>query len=97
MSGTVEGTSPLDVNLTEQEKKDLRDAFNLFDTDGNGTIDIKEMKAALDAMGFETPSGVTIYQMIGEIDKDRSGSVDFDEFVEFFTQQFVKYDCYIYF
>lgn len=78
------------IDLTEQEKKDLKDAFNLFDTDGNGTIDVQEMKAALDAMGFEASGGDTIYQMIGQIDTDGSGAVDLQEFTEFFSRQVVK-------
>lgn len=40
-------------NLTGAQREDLRTAFNLFDTDGTGTIDSKELKVALRALGFE--------------------------------------------
>ena len=30
--------------LTEEQKHEIREAFDLFDTDGSGTIDIKELK-----------------------------------------------------
>lgn len=40
-------------NLTAAQREDLRTAFNLFDTDGTGTIDSKELKVALRALGFE--------------------------------------------
>ncbi|EJK63358.1 hypothetical protein THAOC_15985 [Thalassiosira oceanica] len=33
--------------LTENEVEELRQAFNLFDQDGSGTIDINELKAAM--------------------------------------------------
>lgn len=30
--------------LTEEQKQEIREAFDLFDTDGSGTIDVKELK-----------------------------------------------------
>jgi hypothetical protein len=33
--------------LTEDEIEEIREAFNLFDTDGSGLIDPKELKAAM--------------------------------------------------
>ena len=65
--------------LSEEEIEEIREAFNLFDTDGSGTIDPKELKAAMQSLGFEAKNQ-TIYQMIGDIDKDGSGEIDFEEF-----------------
>ena len=33
--------------LTEDEIEEIREAFNLFDTDGSGLIDPKELKSAM--------------------------------------------------
>ena len=30
--------------LTEEQKQEIREAFDLFDADGTGTIDTKELK-----------------------------------------------------
>lgn len=30
--------------LTEEQKTEIREAFDLFDADGSGTIDVKELK-----------------------------------------------------
>ena len=30
--------------LTEEQKQEIREAFDLFDADGTGTIDAKELK-----------------------------------------------------
>lgn len=30
------------IELNESQKQEIKDAFNLFDIDGSGTIDIKE-------------------------------------------------------
>ena len=70
--------------LSEDEIEEIREAFNLFDTDGSGTIDPKELKAAMQSLGFEAKNQ-TIYQMIGDIDKDGSGSIDFEEFLDMMT------------
>lgn len=32
------------IELTEEQKQEIREAFDLFDTDGTGTIDVKELK-----------------------------------------------------
>lgn len=54
-----------------------------------GTIDPKELKAAMQSLGFEAKNA-TIYQMIGDIDKDGSGAIDFDEFLDMMTAKMVR-------
>lgn len=39
--------------LSEEQKNDIREAFDLFDTDGIGKIETKELKVAFRALGFE--------------------------------------------
>ena len=39
--------------LTEEQKQEIKEAFDLFDTDGSGTIDPKELRAAMQSLGFE--------------------------------------------
>eukprot|EP00611_Tribonema_gayanum_P009292 TRINITY_DN19079_c0_g1_i1.p1 TRINITY_DN19079_c0_g1~~TRINITY_DN19079_c0_g1_i1.p1 ORF type:complete len:146 (+),score=29.60 TRINITY_DN19079_c0_g1_i1:152-589(+) len=70
--------------LSEEEIEEIREAFNLFDTDGSGSIDPKELKAAMQSLGFEAKNQ-TIYQMIADIDKDSSGAIDFEEFLDMMT------------
>merc|ERR1712167_540849 len=70
--------------LSEEEIEEIKEAFDLFDTDGSGTIDPKELKAAMQSLGFEAKNQ-TIYQMISDLDKDGSGNIDFDEFLDMMT------------
>ena len=49
-----------------------------------GSIDAKELKAAMRALGFQVKKA-EIRKMIADIDKDASGSIEFDEFVEMMT------------
>ena len=32
--------------LSEEQKNEIREAFDLFDSDGSGTIDVKELKVS---------------------------------------------------
>eukprot|EP00451_Oxyrrhis_marina_P046516 CAMPEP_0204449346 /NCGR_PEP_ID=MMETSP0470-20130426/99792_1 /ASSEMBLY_ACC=CAM_ASM_000385 /TAXON_ID=2969 /ORGANISM="Oxyrrhis marina" /LENGTH=294 /DNA_ID=CAMNT_0051449163 /DNA_START=53 /DNA_END=939 /DNA_ORIENTATION=+ len=72
--------------LTEDEIDEIREAFNLFDTDGSGTIDPKELKAAMQSLGFESKNP-TIYQMIADLDRESSGAIDFEEFLDAITSK----------
>jgi len=70
--------------LDTEQLDELREAFNLFDTDGSGTIDAKELKAAMRALGF-TIKKSEVKEMIAQVDADDSGTIDFNEFVEMMT------------
>merc|ERR1739841_4578 len=77
--------------LTEEQKQEIKEAFDLFDTDGSGTIDVKELKVAMRALGFE-PKKEEVKRMIAEIDKDGSGQVDFMEFMDLMTVKMAERD-----
>ncbi|CAD6212479.1 unnamed protein product [Miscanthus lutarioriparius] len=78
--------------LTAQKRKEIKEAFDLFDIDGSGTIDAKELNVAMRALGFEmTPEQIS--QMIAEVDKDGSGTIDFDEFVDMMTDKMGERDA----
>jgi|TARA_B110000902_G_C13909090_1_gene437538 Ca2+-binding EF-hand superfamily protein len=70
--------------LSRDEIEEIKEAFDLFDTDGSGTIDPQELKAAMQSLGFEAKNA-TIYQMIGDIDASGDGQIDFEEFLDMMT------------
>jgi len=74
------------IELSEEQIKEIKDAFNLFDTDGSGSIDAKELQVAMTALGFE-PKKEEIQQMIAGIDKDGSGTIEFEEFLAMMTEK----------
>merc|ERR1712167_293872 len=55
--------------LTEEQRQEIKEAFDLFDTDGSGTIDAKELKVAMRALGFE-PKKEEIRKMIADAERD---------------------------
>merc|ERR1712167_267331 len=76
-SYTAMGKKP---ELSDQQIKEMREAFDLFDTDGGGTIDAAELETAMTALGF-TPNKGEINKMVGDLDKDGDGTIDWDEFM----------------
>jgi centrin-1 len=64
---------------------------DLFDTDGSGSIDAKELKVAMRALGFK-PKKEEIKKMIADIDTDGSGTIDFNEFLEMMTAKMSERD-----
>ena len=71
--------------LTKEEIEEIREAFNLFDTDGGGTIDIKELKAAIQSLGFENKNP-TITNMIADLEVQAADEeIDFEMFIAAIT------------
>ena len=70
--------------LSEEQIEEIREAFNLFDTDHSGSIDYRELKAAMRALGFEVKKE-ELKKMITDIDADGSGNIEFPEFLEMMT------------
>merc|ERR1712096_39913 len=77
--------------LTDDQIQEIREAFDLFDTDGSGTIDAKELKVAMRALGFE-PKKEEVRKMISDVDKDGSGVIDFMEFMDMMTIKMAERD-----
>jgi centrin-2/centrin-1 len=70
--------------LTEDQRQEIREAFDLFDSGGSGKIDAKELKVAMRALGFE-PKKEEIKKLISEVERDESGAIDFSAFLQIMT------------
>jgi len=67
--------------LTEEKIAEYTDAFKLFDADGNGHIDAKELQEVLQKIGIEATLEQA-QEMIAEVDKDKNGTIELPEFIE---------------
>ena len=59
----------------------IREVFDHLDTDGSGTIDPREIKVAMQSLGFEAKNQ-TIYVLIGEVDRYGCGCIPFEVFLD---------------
>ncbi|XP_050089632.1 calmodulin [Anopheles aquasalis] len=74
MTDTVAETS------ADQEERELRDAFRVFDKHNRGYITASDLRAVLQCLG-EDLDEEEIEDMIKEVDVDGDGRIDFYEFV----------------
>ena len=79
--------------LSEQQRSEIRQAFDLFDSEGQGVIDATALKVVLRALGFE-PRKEEVRAMIASVDKseNKEGFIDFNEFLELLQQKMCETD-----
>ncbi|CAL5996293.1 Centrin [Hexamita inflata] len=82
---------PTEPELTEEQKHEIREAFDLFDADGSGKIDAKELKVAMRALGFE-PKREELKRLIAEVDGSGSGQIDLNDFFKIMTAKMSERD-----
>jgi len=77
---------PEAVELTEDQRKAYREAFDAFDTDKGGSVDKGEIKAIMNQLG-QHPSDEELAVIMKDYDADGSGDIDFEEFCAMMHRQ----------
>lgn len=74
--------------ITEEQRQEIKEAFDLFDSEGAGVIDAKELKVAMRALGFE-PKKEEVRKVLQEIDKHGDGVIRYDDFLSIMSVKMV--------
>nr|XP_028602731.1 calmodulin-like protein 1 isoform X2 [Podarcis muralis] len=72
--------------LTEEQLTEYKEAFSLFDKDGDGAITTKELGTVMRSLGHN-PTEAELQSMIDQVDANGSGTVDFAEFLSLMAKQ----------
>ena len=77
--------------LTDEQKQEIKEAFDLFDTDKTGTIDYHELKVAMRALGFDVKKQ-EVLGLMREYDRDGAGQIEYPDFLEIMTTKIAERD-----
>ncbi|KAI2538206.1 CETN3 isoform 2 [Pan troglodytes] len=67
--------------LSEEQKQEIKDAFELFDTDKDEAIDYHELKVAMRALGFDVKKA-DVLKILKDYDREATGKITFEDFNE---------------
>lgn len=64
------------LGFSEEEIEEIQEAFTMFDSNGEGTIDPQVLKTAMVSLGFDKKSPI-VYDMIAQLEKE-GRAISFD-------------------
>ena len=73
-------------HLTDEQIDEFKEAFNLYDKDGDGTITILEIGTVMRSLG-QNPTEAELQDLLNEVDNDGNGVIDFPEFLEMMAKK----------
>ena len=71
-------------DVVNSDGGDIKEAFELFDSNGDGKINVREIRGAMQSIGYDEKNP-TVYEVITELDNPRSknsGGATFNDFCQ---------------
>jgi centrin-3 len=68
------------MELTDEQRQEIKEAFELFDTDKDGAIDYHELKVAMRALGFDLKKA-EVLKILRDHDHKGEGVMEWDDFL----------------
>ena len=65
--------------LTDEQKAEIKEAFNFFDKDKDGSIDITELNNVMKSLG-KNPTDSELQSLMKGVDSDGDGMINYEEF-----------------
>ncbi|XP_042678956.1 centrin-3 isoform X2 [Centrocercus urophasianus] len=88
---SVDKTKKKRRELTEEQKQEIKDAFELFDTDKDRAINYHELKVAMRALGFDVKKA-DVLKILKDYDREATGKITFEDFNEVVTDWILDRD-----
>ncbi|KAJ6601027.1 Ca2+-binding EF-hand superfamily protein [Mycena vulgaris] len=77
--------------LTDEQKQEIKEAFELFDTDKDGAVDYHELKVAMRALGFDMKKA-EVLKILRDHDKSGNNVMDFEDFAAIMSEKILARD-----
>lgn len=71
----------LKLELLDEQKQEIREAFALFDMNNDGCLDYHELKVAFRALGFDLPKR-EVLDIIHEYDTENRNLITYENFFQ---------------
>eukprot|EP01057_Protomagalhaensia_wolfi_P005194 Protomagalhaensia_wolfi_Nauph_80__5193@NODE_556_length_2294_cov_215_958758_g401_i1_p3_GENE_NODE_556_length_2294_cov_215_958758_g401_i1NODE_556_length_2294_cov_215_958758_g401_i1_p3_ORF_typecomplete_len187_score41_16EFhand_7/PF13499_6/2_1e15EFhand_7/PF13499_6/3_6e14EFhand_8/PF13833_6/0_001EFhand_8/PF13833_6/8_1e09EFhand_8/PF13833_6/0_06EFhand_8/PF13833_6/2_5e11EFhand_11/PF08976_11/4_6e13EFhand_11/PF08976_11/1_4e08EFhand_6/PF13405_6/1_3e09EFhand_6/PF13405_6/1_2EFhand_6/PF13405_6/0_00045EFhand_6/PF len=79
------------TSLTDEQKQEIKEAFDLFDEHKTGKIDYHELKTILKALGFEVTKQ-QVLELMKQYDASNTGYILYNDFVLLMTDKMLSRD-----
>ncbi|KAI6218200.1 Calmodulin [Aphelenchoides fujianensis] len=77
--------------LTREQVEEFKEAFELFDKDGDGRVTAQELGIVMQSLGH-TPTQQELLDMVNEIDEDGNGTIELVEFARMMNKKVKESD-----
>ena len=67
--------------LSDEQKQEIKEAFDLFDADKDGSIDYHELKVAMRALGFDLKKA-EVLKLLRDHDKTGHNLIEYEDFAK---------------
>ncbi|KAF1896316.1 hypothetical protein Lal_00018599 [Lupinus albus] len=78
--------------LSEEQILEIKEAFGLFDKDGDGCITVEELATVIRSLD-QNPTEEELQDMINEVDADGNGTIEFVEFLNLMAKKMKETDA----
>ncbi len=81
-----------DNNSINEREKELKEYFDMFDRDKDGSINEKELGNILRSLGHD-PTDQDLTEMLNEVDNNSDKKIEFDEFCKIMNNKLKQNDA----
>ncbi|GBB90842.1 hypothetical protein RclHR1_17940005 [Rhizophagus clarus] len=85
----ISKTPPPLPQLSEEQKVEIKEAFELFDTDKDDALDIHGLKFAMKALGFDEKKP-ELLKILRQHDKNEEGVIAFEDFFKVMAERVIN-------
>ena len=75
--------------LSDEQRQELKEAFDLFDTDHTGRMDYHQLKVSMRALGFDVRKA-EVLRLMKEYDRAESGFIAYADYVDLMTTKLAE-------
>merc|ERR1719183_2628956 len=77
--------------VTNEQKQEIKEAFDIFDSQGTKRMDYHELKVAVRAMGFEIKKQEAL-KLMDQYDREETGYIGYEDFEAIMIERYASQD-----